>query len=158
MSEAVRFPTTKDTIRIVETVRDTVIQVVRDTVTSVVRDTVVVTERLPEDPLADVRPFTKTIYFATGSTSLGAGEKQQLRRLGAWLVEHPERKIEVTGVADASGSAAANDAVANRRAQSVKRFLVEQGVAAARIETNWRISPAPGAPDPNDRRAELQVR
>jgi outer membrane protein OmpA-like peptidoglycan-associated protein len=153
-----RFPITKDTIRIVETVRDTVIQVVRDTVTSVVRDTVLVTERLPEDALADVRPFTKNIYFATGSTSLGAGEKQQLRRLAAWLVEHPERTVEVTGVADASGSAAANDAVANRRAQSVKRFLVEQGVAAARIETNWRISPSPGAPDPNDRRAELQVR
>ncbi|MFN3874570.1 MAG: OmpA family protein, partial [Flavobacteriales bacterium] len=131
---------------------------VRDTVIKVVRDTVVVPQRPPMAPLADTRDLTKSIYFATGSTRLGPNAQQQLRRLAAWLSEHPESSLEVTGVADASGSSAANEAVADRRAQSVKAFLVEQGVAASRIATTWRISPAAGPPDPNDRKAELKVR
>lgn len=141
-NDARREPPTMDALPVVETVRDTIL----------------IPQRVPKDPMSDLQPLLKTIYFDVNSSELGAEAGKQLRSLAAWMLEHPDSHLEVTGVADASGTAAANDALANQRAQSTLTFLSEQGVPSGRIEKNWRISPTNGEANANDRRVELRMR
>jgi outer membrane protein OmpA-like peptidoglycan-associated protein len=68
------------------------------------------------------------IHFDIGSASLGAAALSQLETLGAELGK-PERKgvvLLVAGYTDASGSAAYNQRLSERRAGAAKRFLVEK--------------------------------
>ena len=66
------------------------------------------------------------IHFGLGSTGLDAAAVSQLETLGAELGK-PERKgmvLLVAGHTDASGGAAYNQRLSERRAGAVKRFLV----------------------------------
>jgi outer membrane protein OmpA-like peptidoglycan-associated protein len=44
-------------------------------------------------------------------------------------------KVRLEGVADAGGDSEANQRLATARADALKQYLVEHGVAAGRIET-----------------------
>jgi outer membrane protein OmpA-like peptidoglycan-associated protein len=62
----------------------------------------------------------------------------------------------VTGVADASGSITANENVAQKRADSVRQGLINNGIDSGRITTQRQLAPAGASPDPKDRRAEVK--
>lgn len=70
------------------------------------------------------------------STLRPAGRKQLDDEVVAKMKEYPQiEKILVTGHADRIGSAAYNQKLSQRRADAVKDYLTEQGVAAERIQT-----------------------
>lgn len=71
--------------------------------------------------------------FRTGSAALQPGASGTLREAAAILKSNPDLKVEVGGHADSQGDAAKNQALSERRAQSVKDFLVGEGVAANRL-------------------------
>lgn len=66
------------------------------------------------------------IHFPTGGSLLSSTAKQQLDDLAALLQQHPEHTLRVEGHADATGSETVNQQIAQQRAESVKRYLVEQ--------------------------------
>lgn len=71
--------------------------------------------------------------FAIGQSKLGA-DKTELSKIADVLKATPDiKQIQVSGYTDRLGSAKANQALSQRRADSVKAFLVAQGVAAERI-------------------------
>lgn len=87
------------------------------------------------------------LRFETDSARLDAGGLRVLDQVAAALASHPAAMIRVEGHTDATGAQAANRALSIERAQAVKSYLVEKGVAADHIETAGLSSTQPIASD-----------
>lgn len=83
--------------------------------------------------------------FATGKSDLKPGAQDNLDRLGNFLTEYPGRTASIEGFTDSTGSEEANQALSERRADSVKRYLVGRGVQSARLTSTGRGENAPVA-------------
>lgn len=84
----------------------------------------------------DGRVATQGILFATDSDRIRPESTPTLEEIGAMLAEHPELRLGIEGHTDAAGEADYNQELSDRRAASVKRFLVERyGIDEARLET-----------------------
>jgi iron complex outermembrane receptor protein len=73
-------------------------------------------------------------------------------------------RIEVSGYTDLSGTAAYNQKLSVRRAESVQKELIRDGVAASEIaihgygESNPLVPTAPGVREPQNRRVEIVLK
>jgi outer membrane protein OmpA-like peptidoglycan-associated protein len=76
------------------------------------------------------------IYFASGSTSISNTEKSKLDSLVSILKTIPNTKIVAHGFTDTIGSSKTNAKLAQSRAESVKKYLINKGVNSDRILTN----------------------
>ena len=74
------------------------------------------------------------IYFGFNKKSVSASEASKLQQILATLKESPEMKVTVKGWCDTKGATAINKRYSEARAQAVKKWLVEQGISADRIE------------------------
>jgi outer membrane protein OmpA-like peptidoglycan-associated protein len=97
-----------------------------------------------------------TILFASGSTSLNNIAKAKLDALAASLKQSPETTIVLEGHTDATGNENVNKQVGLKRAESVKRYLVQRhGLDANRIVTASYGSQRSAAPnDTSEGRAQ----
>jgi peptidoglycan-associated lipoprotein len=75
------------------------------------------------------------VFFSEGSADLGARARAALEAQAAWLIRHPALTVTIEGHADDAGAAAHNLEVSRRRAEAVRRRLIEMGVAPERIST-----------------------
>ena len=73
------------------------------------------------------------VLFTTGRADLKAGTANNLDRLVAFLNQNPARHVEIEGHTDDVGSDDSNQGLSQRRADSVKSFLVQQGIESGRI-------------------------
>jgi outer membrane protein OmpA-like peptidoglycan-associated protein len=100
----------------------------------------------PEIIAIEKRLALHSVYFATAKPSLenpDAGllpsQEKTLRALASdfqtYLQAKPDAHLTLEGHADPRGSVAYNQALSERRVDRVKRFLVEQGIPAANIQT-----------------------
>lgn len=87
------------------------------------------------------------IEFATGSVALLPSSFRVLRAIAGMLEKDPEVRVRIEGHTDASGTVEENQALSERRAETVKAALVRRGVAAARIETTGFGSSRPLVPE-----------
>jgi outer membrane protein OmpA-like peptidoglycan-associated protein len=78
------------------------------------------------------------VMFTTGRADLKAGTVSNLDRLVGFLNENPGRKIEIEGHTDNVGSEDSNLGLSQRRADSVKSYLVQQGIEAGRIVSSGK--------------------
>jgi outer membrane protein OmpA-like peptidoglycan-associated protein len=81
-----------------------------------------------------------TTRFRFDSTEMQPDERAQLHALASCL-QKPElikTEIRLVGRADATGTAQYNEELSSKRGERVKKILVEEGVAAARISTTKR--------------------
>lgn len=78
------------------------------------------------------------VAFALGSASLPESLKQQLDVFADVLKgrQGSAKKIRIVGHADSSGEQAANLALSQRRAEEVKRYLVNKGVDGGMLEVS----------------------
>lgn len=98
-------------------------------------ESVVTVESAVPEQTETVQLDFPAIYFAFDSYSIAETETGNLNRILALLSEHPDVKVTLSGWGDTYGSKEANDRISLRRAETVKKWLVEHGVAASRIET-----------------------
>lgn len=75
------------------------------------------------------------IFFAPGSSELSPRAKAVLKAQAAWLKRHPDLVVTVEAHADDPGSALDNRMIAERRADVVRRKLLEDGVTPDRLKT-----------------------
>ena len=68
-----------------------------------------------------------TVNFNSGSTKISAKDQEELKKLAQTAIGLTGYIIEVTGYADASGSAAMNTKLSEDRAKGVVTFLMQQG-------------------------------
>lgn len=74
------------------------------------------------------------INFGYDSHSLNPEARQTLTRQATWLKQNPQVKIVVEGHCDDRGTDSYNFGLGLRRANTVKQFLLSQGVPVSRIE------------------------
>ncbi|MCC5862967.1 MAG: OmpA family protein [Gammaproteobacteria bacterium] len=76
------------------------------------------------------------LLFATGSAELTGAAGPNLDKLANFLREYPDRTVLIEGHTDSVGSESSNFLLSQRRADSVKAYLVRQGVSADRLATS----------------------
>ena len=76
-----------------------------------------------------------TVYFDFDSYSLTPSATENLRAMAQALVKLGGAKIMIEGHSDERGSNEYNLSLAQKRAQTIKDFLISEGVAAPNIET-----------------------
>ena len=74
-----------------------------------------------------------TVTFATGSTNINARGRTSLNAVAKWAKMEPGRTIRVDGYTDKTGNPERNKALSEKRADSVKTYLMAKGVDADRI-------------------------
>lgn len=103
------------------------------------------------------------VLFPTGQHTLLAIARQKLDQVAVALKESPDQTIVIEGYTDSVGSDDKNQELSLRRAQSVRDYLISQGIPADRVQAVGRGEMSPIAsndtPDgrANNRRVEIVV-
>ena len=105
---------------------------------------------------AAAQPSSVAIYFAKGQATLDTGAQRALRVATAAYVGIGTQ-INITGYADKSGDAAANYALAKRRATAVRDGLVTLGVEPRRLLLVAPVNVTGGDTDDQARRVDVSV-
>ncbi len=91
----------------------------------------------PDELPQQIKKFTGTIKgikFKTGSDVILRSSFKVLNEASAVLKEYPDLKLEIQGHTDSQGSDEVNMDLSQRRAESVKAYMVSQGVDEGRLE------------------------
>jgi outer membrane protein OmpA-like peptidoglycan-associated protein len=73
------------------------------------------------------------VLFESGRADLRAGADGKLNKLVAFLNKYPDRAVAIEGYTDSIGGDDYNQALSQRRAESVKAFLVRGGIDSGRV-------------------------
>lgn len=73
------------------------------------------------------------VNFESGSATLTAGARQALQQVANTLQDVPQMAVVIQAHTDDVGAVDANQRLSEARAQSVRMFLIEQGVAEQRL-------------------------
>ena len=109
-------------------------EVVHDPVT----ETIVsqeVTEELPDDlAQLNARGYLEDVFFDTDRFDLTPEARGSLTKNAAWLQNHPTISILVEGHCDERNTREYNVALGERRASTVRDYIVFLGIASQRIQ------------------------
>jgi OOP family OmpA-OmpF porin len=75
----------------------------------------------------------KDIRFASGKAALTAGSTPVLEEIVGALKANPRLKVEIQGHTDSRGSLALNERLSQQRADAVRDYLIDQGIAPERL-------------------------
>lgn len=90
------------------------------------------------------------VYFATDSVQLSSDARQTLDRQIAFLNRYPSIMLRIEGHADERGTREYNLALGDKRAQSVKEYLMARGVNGGRLTTSTYGKERPEAVGSNE--------
>ena len=102
-------------------------------------------------------------HFATDSSSIKDMYRSRLDDAAKVLGQNPELRIRIDGHTDNRGSHEHNQALSERRAESVRSYLVERGIGESRFEIRGWSFDRPIQPNDSpenlyeNRRSELTV-
>ena len=85
------------------------------------------------------------VLFTSGRADLKAGATANLDRLVTFLNQNPDRKVEIEGHTDNVGSDDYNQGLSQSRADSVRSFLMQQGISSERIVASGKGEQRPVA-------------
>ncbi|MEO6229286.1 MAG: OmpA family protein [Ferruginibacter sp.] len=137
----------RDTIRIRDTINVMDTLNVRDTINIIKTDTLV--KRVTSKPQTIYVPVEKekiveakidytklpaeTILFAVGKSAIRAVYSNKLNYLAGILQKNESLKVSITGHTDKSGSPEINELLSFKRANAVKHFFMDKGIAETRL-------------------------
>ncbi|GIV24231.1 MAG: OmpA family protein [Bacteroidia bacterium] len=75
----------------------------------------------------------RNVFFDFDKATLRPESEVELREVARLLRENPRWRVEVQGHTDSIGTASYNQTLSQRRAEAVRTYLIEQGIAAERI-------------------------
>jgi outer membrane protein OmpA-like peptidoglycan-associated protein len=74
------------------------------------------------------------VLFDTGSATLKPGAREKLARVAGILASHPDLRIEIEGHTDSVGAEDYNQRLSERRAESVRAYLVRQRIPPTAVD------------------------
>ncbi len=81
--------------------------------------------------------LTENIFFVINSSKIRTSEMSKIDALVDYMNKYPEAKVAVTGYADkGTGTAAINNRISQKRADSVAKALMNKGIKADRINVS----------------------
>ena len=83
----------------------------------------------------ELKDLFEDIYFEYDEYQIRPAAKAVLQKVSNWLLSHRGAKVSVEGHCDERGTNEYNLALGDRRAKSVRDYLVALGVPSRRIET-----------------------
>jgi len=86
------------------------------------------------DPLNTIRPFDP-VLFGFDQYNLTAEERPKLQEISEFLKSNPQARLLIEGYCDWKGTPEYNKSLGDRRAATVKNYLVELGGDSNRIDT-----------------------
>ena len=98
----------------------------------------------------DASQLLSKALFAPGSADITRVTAAALNALTSILRRCPDAKVEIAGHTDNVGDEANNHALSQRRAEAVLRYLVAQGVPAARLSAAGHGAQQPIAPNDDE--------
>jgi outer membrane protein OmpA-like peptidoglycan-associated protein len=75
------------------------------------------------------------VLFDTGSATLKPVTREKLARVAGILLSHPELKLQIEGHTDSVGLEEYNQRLSENRSDSVRTYLVAQGISAGSVGT-----------------------
>ena len=85
------------------------------------------------------------VLFATAKADLSSGANGTLNKLVAFLNKYPDRTVDIQGYTDSVGSEDYNLGLSQRRADSVRSYLVGQGIGSGRLVASGKGMSSPVA-------------
>jgi outer membrane protein OmpA-like peptidoglycan-associated protein len=85
------------------------------------------------------------VSFDVGSAELRANALPMLDAIATFLQNNPERNLMIEGHTDSTGSEEGNLTLSQNRAEAVRTYFTENGIAAERIETQGYGAASPVA-------------
>lgn len=107
--------------------------------------------------------FNGGILFPTNGTTLSQSARQDLTAFASSLLNNPETNVQIFGFTDDTGTMAVNQKVATGRADAVRNYLLNSGVAASRLSaeglpmTDYVASNATPEGRAQNRRVEIYI-
>ncbi|MGX1927905.1 OmpA family protein [Flagellimonas sp. 2504JD4-2] len=86
-----------------------------------------------EEVQKQLNDYARTILFDTGKSSIKAESTSVMVDIIQILNEYPNAKFTVEGHTDSVGSAKLNQSLSEKRANSVRDFLIDKGINAGRL-------------------------
>ena len=122
-------------------------------------------EQTPDQngPQAIKVTFEGGILFPTNGTTQSTSAQTDLARFANSVNNNPNTNVQIFGYTDNTGSMAANERVANGRANAVMRFLVDSNVSPTRLRAqgipmaNYVASNVTEAGRAQNRRVEIYI-
>lgn len=109
-------------------------------------------------------PVSFTVYFIEGSDELTSESKPIMADIKEALLRRPFPEITVIGHTDSVGTATYNDTLSLKRAEAVRRILLQEGISAVSIDVAGRgsrellVPTQDGVSEPRNRRVDISVR
>ncbi len=107
--------------------------------------------------------FPGDVLFQSGSARLSSGAQQRLSTFSQTLTRYPASNLIVRGHTDSTGSMALNERLSQDRAESVRSYLMSQGVAGNRISATGMGAQYPASSNESaegrqeNRRVEIEI-
>lgn len=89
--------------------------------------------------------FDSGILFETNQSTLNTVSRESLVKFANSLKTHPETDVTIYGHTDNTGSRDVNVRISNERAESVAKFLIDNGIGGARLTTQGKAYDEPVA-------------
>ena len=84
-----------------------------------------------------------TMTYGHNSSKIDAASEEKVTRFATFLKENPGYNVHIIGHTDSSGSAKYNQKLSEKRAESLRTMLVEQGVDASRLSAEGKGESSP---------------
>ncbi|MFM6954365.1 MAG: OmpA family protein [Sphingobacteriaceae bacterium] len=107
--------------------------------------------------------FDSGILFDVSKSELKAAAMTNIQNLAKSLRDNPDTDVMIIGHTDNSGSDEYNNRLSERRAEAVKTFTINQGIAGSRLSTRGKGESEPIADNANEegraknRRVEIVI-
>lgn len=78
------------------------------------------------------------VLFTSGMSDLNAGASSRLAKLASFLTHYPDRSALIEGHTDSMGGEGYNLGLSQRRADSVKSYLMGRGIGSMRLAASGK--------------------
>lgn len=95
------------------------------------------------DIAEDTKPEQLTFQFGFDKSELTDQDKEVIKQHAKYLIDNPSTMIKIVGHTDHHGPKAYNEFLSKKRANSIAKILIEEGVAESQIQISAMANDEP---------------